>query len=86
MKIKVKLPVIVRVDNTRAIFVGKNVTTTARTKHVNIRTKYVRKYVDDGTVTTIFLKSADNVSDIMTKNVPGDPYKKHSKHLVTEKI
>ncbi len=86
MKIKVKLPVIVRVDNTRAIFVGKNVTTTARTKHVNIRTKYVRKYVDDGTVTTIFLKSADNVSDIMTKNVPGDPYEKHSKHLVTEKI
>jgi len=86
MKIKVKLPVIVRVDNTRAIFVGKNVTTTARTKHVNIRTKYVRKYVDDGIVKIIFVKSADNVSDIMTKNVPGDPYKKHSKHLVTEKI
>ena len=41
MKIKVKLPVIIYVDNTGAIFMGSNVTTTSHTKCVDIRTKYI---------------------------------------------
>ena len=39
MKIKVELPVIVRMDNIGAIFMGTNATTTSSTKHVDIRTK-----------------------------------------------
>ena len=41
MEIKVKFPVIVCVDNAWAIIVGKNVTTSSQTKHVDICTKYV---------------------------------------------
>jgi hypothetical protein len=37
MGIKVKLPVIVLVDNMGAIFMAENVTTSGRTKHVDIR-------------------------------------------------
>ena len=44
MKIKVKLPVIVRVDNVGAIFMGTNVTTSSPTRHIDCRTKYVRKF------------------------------------------
>ena len=58
MKIKVELPVIVRVDNIGAIFMGTNVKTT-HTKHINIRTKYVREYQEDGVVKIIFVKSED---------------------------
>ncbi len=36
MGIPVKFPIIVRVDNVRAIFMSKNVTTNQRTKHVDI--------------------------------------------------
>ena len=39
MKIQVRLPIIVRVDNVGAIFMSKNVTTMNRTKHVDVRTK-----------------------------------------------
>ena len=45
MKVKVRFPVIVRVDNTGAIFMGKNVTMSLQTKHVDIHTKYVHEYV-----------------------------------------
>ena len=41
MRINVQLPVIVRVDNVGAIFMSENLTTTSRTKHIDIRSKYV---------------------------------------------
>ena len=68
MKIIVKYPVMVRVDNIGAIFMASNIATTCHTKHVNIRYKYVNEYVKDGVVKIVFVKSADNDSDILTKN------------------
>ena len=41
MDIQVKLPIIVRVDNLRAIFIASNISTTNHTKHINICTKYI---------------------------------------------
>ncbi len=68
MEIKVKLPVIVQVNNIGAIFMSKNITTTSQSKHVDVRTKYINKYVEDAALKTIFVRSEDNDSDIMTKN------------------
>ena len=67
MKITVKYPVTVRVDTVGAIFIASNITTTCHTKHVDIRYKYVNEYVEDGVVKIVFVKSADNDSDILTK-------------------
>ena len=85
MKIKVQLPVTVLVDNVGAIFMSSNVTTSSRTKHVDIRTKYVRQYVEDGIVKIVFVRSESNRSDIMTKNIQGDLFDKHASHLVVPK-
>ena len=85
MKIKVKLPVTVRVDNVGAIFMSKNISTSNRTKHVDIRTKYVNEYVEDGIIKIIFVQSSDNDSDIMTKNVSGDLLDKHAAKLIGDK-
>ena len=41
MKILVKCPFMVRVDNVGAIFMARNITTTSHTKHMDIRYKYV---------------------------------------------
>ena len=86
MKIQVRLPIIVRVDNVGAIFMSKNVTTMNRTKHVDVRTKFVNEFVEDGILKIIFVKSEDNDSDIMTKNLGGDLYSKHSRKLVRDRI
>ena len=44
ISINVELPVTVCVDNVGAIFMSNNVTTTSGTRHVDIRTKFVKKY------------------------------------------
>ena len=84
MQIEVELPIVVRVDNVGAIFMSDNKTTTSRAKHVDIRTKYVNEYCEDGKIKIIFVKSADNDSDILTKNLGGDLFDKHSTKLVMQ--
>ena len=86
MKNKVKLPVIVHVDNVGAIFMGSNVRTSSCTRHIDCCTKYVREYQEDGVVKIIFVKSESNILDIMTKNVQGNLYDKHSSELTISKF
>ena len=50
ISINVKLPVTVCVDNVGAIFMSNSITTTPGTKHVDIRTKYVKEYQEDGKI------------------------------------
>ena len=69
MKISVKLPGMVRVNNVGAIFIANDITTLLCMKHVGIRYKSVNKYVRKGVIKTIFMKSAENDCDILTKNL-----------------
>ncbi len=82
--IKVDTPVIVKVDNIGAIHMAENVTSGARTRHIDIRTKFVREYNSgtDPLIKIVFCKSEDNVSDICTKNLSRELHEKHSKVLV----
>ena len=77
MNIKVKLPIVVRVDNIGAIFLAENVTTSQRTKHVDIRYKFVRQFIFDKFLKIEFVGTLKNTSDIFTKNVSKDLYEKH---------
>ena len=81
MKIAVKYPVMVRVDNIGAIFMASNITTFCHTKDVDIRYKYVNEYVEDRVVKIVFVKSDDNDSNILTKNLNAELHVKHSKKV-----
>ena len=85
MMIQVVKPVTVRIDNIAAISMSKNVTTTSRTRHVDVRTKYVREYVEDGVIKIIFVRTENNDSDILTKNLSSELHGKHSRKLIGEK-
>ena len=39
MKIKIELPIVVNVDNMGAIFMSKNINTSSRSRHIDVRTK-----------------------------------------------
>jgi hypothetical protein len=84
MGIKVKLPIIVQVDNIGAIFMTENVSTSSRTKHVDVMYHFVREYVEDGFIKIIFVRSEHNVSDRFTKNVTGDIYNAHTADYMAE--
>jgi len=53
--IKVALPVIVCMDNVGAIFMVKNVSTSPRTKHINICYHFVREIIEDGFIQIVFV-------------------------------
>jgi hypothetical protein len=85
MKIKVKLPIICRVDNVGAIFIAENSTATPKSKHIDTRAKYVAKYITDGFLKIIFVKSEENQSDMLTKNVSNETLEKHSERYICTK-
>ena len=84
MKIEIELPIIVRVDNIRAIYIAENKSTTPRTKHIDIRTKFVNDYIDDGFIKIIFVKSEENDADIFTKNTTAEIQARNNRRLLGE--
>ena len=58
-------------DHAEAIWLANNSGVSERTKHVNIRAHFVISYVMDEVVIIDFVTSAENTSDIMTKNQQG---------------
>ena len=76
--VKIKYPIVVRCDNVGAIFLGYNTKMSQRTKHVDIKAHFIRGYVDQGILKIIFVKSEDNVSDILwTKNTDQQTFQRH---------
>ena len=74
MEIKVPLPIKVQVDNAAAIWLANNSSVSERTKHVDLRAHFVRDMIKDQVIEINFVKSAENDSDIMTKNQQGQHY------------
>ena len=79
MNIQVKLPVIVRVDNTGAIFMSENLSASQHTKHVDLRARYLlNQLIEEKWVKLVFVPTEKNLSDAMTKNVTREVYEKVS--------
>jgi hypothetical protein len=85
MGIPVKLPVIVRVDNIGAIFMAENVTTSTRTRNVDVRHHFVREFVQDGFIKIIFVRTTEITADIFIKNVTGELYDNHTYSILSKK-
>ena len=73
------------IDNIGAMVVSKNINTTSGTKQVNVRTKYVNEYCEDGVIKIIFVESAENDADIFTKNLNQKLHSKYSSKLISAK-
>ena len=67
MNVEVELTITVHVDNVGAIWLSNNRTTSDRTKHIDIRTSFVKEYQENGKMIINFVKSEDNEADIFIK-------------------
>jgi hypothetical protein len=85
MNVKIKLPVDVKVDNMGAIYMSENSAPSARTRHADLRQKFTSDLQEKGLIKIDFVRSEDNTSDILTKNVSVDLFEKHIKHMVMNK-
>ena len=86
MNIEVDLPITVHVDNVGAIWLSNNCTTSDRTKHIDIRTSFVKEYEEDGKIIIKFVKSEENEADIFTMNTTNVIFRNHQRKLVWDKI
>lgn len=82
MGIKIKKPMIVKMDNTGAIFLANNYISGPRTKHIDIRVHYVRGYIQEGILKIEFVKSENNDADTLTKNTTEEIFMRHTKKNV----
>jgi len=85
MGVEIQKPITVYIDNIGAKFMAYNVTTSQRTKHVDIRYHYVREFIQDGFLEVKFVKTTENVSDGFTKNLNGELYDKHKEKFIQDK-
>jgi hypothetical protein len=75
---------LVKVDNVGAIYLSNNFSCSQRTKHIDIRRHFVREFVQDGIIKTIFVPTDDNEADMHTKNLPEDVFIKHRNKLMED--
>ena len=85
MNIEIELPITVHVDNVGAIWLSNNKTTSDRTKHIDIRTSFVKEYQEDGKIIIKFVKSEENEADIFTMNTTNTIFLTHQEKLVWDK-
>ena len=69
-------------DNQGEIFLSENEQVSKSTKHINIRFHFVRDLVRDNRLKIKYIKSEENVSDILTKNVHRKVFERHQWNIV----
>jgi hypothetical protein len=73
-----KLPMKLFVDNTGAMELAKNYSTSGRTKHIDVCFHFIREMIDQELLEIVFVPMDKNVADIFTKNVSMEKYNTHS--------
>jgi len=76
--IKIKLPIVMEMDNMGAIFLANNKSLGQCTKHVDMRYHFVCEYVEEGIIKIVYVCSEDNDADIMTQNRTGNIFLRHT--------
>ena len=79
MKLKVKLPMILEVDNKGAVDLANNYSVGGRTKHFQTRQLFLRQLKEDGMIKVIWKSGIENDADLFTKNLSAEPFHRHTK-------
>jgi hypothetical protein len=83
--VQVELPIYVMIDNMGAKFMVENITSSERSRHMDNRVHFVNDFQEGGLIKVIFVRSAENPSDLETKNVTGEIFDIHLPKFSWEK-
>ncbi len=66
---KLNYPIEVNVDNTGAVYLSINATSSKRTKDIDTRYHFVHKYIQDRIMKVVFMRSKENDEDIIVPKI-----------------
>ena len=72
----VKLPIEIREDNQACIKIAQTELLSNRTKHIDVRYFYVREQIEKKKQALKYVRTDENIADLLTKNVTRDQYLK----------
>ena len=77
MGLKVKLPMVLEMDNKGAVDLANNYSVGGRTRHVDVRFFYLRELKEEGLMVIKHVPGIENDADIFTKNVDAQTFERH---------
>jgi hypothetical protein len=80
--LKVKVPMILKVDNKGTVDLGNSWSSTGRTRHISTRINWLRELKEQGIISVVWTSNVYMSSDIFTKNVGGADFVRHRKVYV----
>lgn len=81
--VRIRLPIPIYIDNTAAISFASSTAFERKSRHINMRYQFVKQMVNEHILNLIYVPSADNVADILTKCVNGVLMRKHIESILT---
>jgi len=81
---KVKLPMTLEVDNKGAKDLMDGWSVGGRTRHIDVRYFFLRELKEKGIAKVEWVQSKNNPSDLFTKNLNSEMFRKHSSVFVKE--
>lgn len=77
-----KLPTVIYGDNQGAIAISENPESHQRSKHIDVKYRYVRECVEAQSIKMDYINTSDMIADLLTKGLDCSKFEKHRKHLV----
>jgi hypothetical protein len=82
--LKVKLPIILEVNNKGAVDIINSFSVGGRTRHIDIRQYFLRELKEAKQLLVNWIPGSENSTDIVTKNLDGPLFKRYAEQLLGE--
>jgi hypothetical protein len=82
LEINYNRPVIIFVDNTSSKELCETLKSNSNVKIINVRINYIRELINNRIIELVFIPTADNVADMLTKPLDYTLFNRHCKRLM----
>ncbi len=82
--LKVKLPMVLEMDNQGAVYLANNWSIEGRTRHIDVRSVFLRELKEASVLVIKWILGAVNEADIFTKNLDGPTFQRYTRVFTGE--
>jgi hypothetical protein len=84
--LKVKLPMVLEMDNRGAVDLFNGWSVSGNTRHISTRICFIRELKEAGTLSIRWCPGAGNAADLFTKNLDRETFEKHAGEFITMEV